>query len=69
MAVDITRNVLRAGMSRADVERILGKPTDPSKVAYQYELGMCSGLRFDFDVLYISFDADGIYQRAEILQH
>jgi hypothetical protein len=70
MAADIRDRVLRPGMSRAEVKRLLGEPDkDFKQDEYWYVLGMCSGLRIDYDVLHVYFDANGALQRAQIRQH
>jgi outer membrane protein assembly factor BamE (lipoprotein component of BamABCDE complex) len=70
MASDIKKRLLKRGMSRADVERLLGQPDRVSNPReYQYILGMCSGFQIDYDNLHIYFDEQGGLERAAIIQH
>lgn len=68
MANDIIGRIARPGQPKSVVEAALGTPQDMrSEVAY-YDLGMCSGLRADFDWLYVEY-ADSKVLRAYHVQH
>jgi hypothetical protein len=70
MAVDIKENVLRAGMSRADVIHLLGQPDyERPNGPLAYLLGMCSGLQIDVDTLDIHLNGDGKLTEVQIVQH
>ena len=69
MANDIKSKVLRVGQSKSEVENILGKPDIVEESRYEYLLGLCSGLRIDFDTLDAYFDSDGKLKGSEIVQH
>ena len=69
MAHDITTNVLRVGLPRAEVERLLGVPDYKRANTYAYFLGMCSGLRMDFDTLDVYFDPEGGVMKTSVVQH
>jgi hypothetical protein len=69
MAGDIKENVLSAGMTKTEVEKRLGLPDSNKIDAYEYLLGMCSGLRIDFDTLDVHFDSDGKLVDVYIVQH
>ncbi|WP_138516549.1 hypothetical protein [Rhodoferax bucti] len=69
MAHDIKTNILRAGQTTHDVEALLGKPDIIKDSVHQYYLGMCSGLRIDFDSLDIHFNTDGQIEGVYIVQH
>lgn len=71
MANDLKDRVLKAGMTRFDVEGLLGPPDAGSSTSaeYQYVLGMCSGLGWDFDVLHVHFTGDSKLERVAIIQH
>lgn len=68
MAFDIRDNLLVKGMSKEKVFSLLGEPDSSNESEYQYVLGMCSGLRIDFDVLHVYFK-DGALANAEVYQH
>ena len=70
MAKDIRDNILSNKMTKEDVVALLGKP-DGNIFAqeYQYVLGMCSGLGFDYDNLHVYFDEQDRFAHAEISQH
>ena len=70
MARDIEKRVLEAGITKADVERLLGAPDfvqEPRE--YRYTLGMCSGFKIDYDDLHIYFNEHGTFERSAIIQH
>jgi hypothetical protein len=69
MAHDIKTNILRPGQSTHDVEALLGKPDIIRDSVHQYYLGMCSGLRIDFDSLDVHFNTDGQVEGVYIVQH
>jgi len=68
MANDVIAKLARLGQPRPAVEAALGPPQDMHGEIAEYELGMCSGLRIDFDSLYIEY-ADGKVLRAYLVQH
>jgi hypothetical protein len=68
MANDIIAGIARRGQSKSAVEAALGDPQDMHGEIAKYDLGMCSGLRVDFDSLYIEY-ADGNVLRAYHGQH
>lgn len=69
MAHDITTHVLRLGLPKTEVEKRLGVPDYNRANAYAYFLGMCSGLRMDFDTLDVHFDSEGRLVKAFVVQH
>ncbi|MBN0989334.1 hypothetical protein [Amphritea pacifica] len=70
MAKDIRDNVLSSETTKEDVIVLLGSPEgDITKQVYKYDLGMCSGLRMDYDDLRIYFDDQGHYTHAKIVQN
>jgi hypothetical protein len=69
MANDLKGRVLLPGMSRESVERLLGNPTQSRAKELQYDLGMCSGLGIDFDILHVYFNEHGELERVAIIQH
>jgi len=70
MAYHLRDKVLEEGMSIEEVRSLLGEPdyaeTDHS---LQYNLGMWSGFRIDYDSFDIYFDEDGRFTHVEIVQH
>lgn len=69
MAHDIQTNVLRKGLTKAEVIGLLGEPDSRKDDVHGYSLGMCSGLRIDFDTLDTHFDSDGSLTTIQIVQH
>jgi len=70
MVGDLRSRHLEAGMSREAVEELLGKPDWATyEYVWQYNLGMYSGYRIDYDSLDIHFDDDGRLSHIEIVQH
>ena len=69
MAKHVKEQVLRPGLKREEVVRILGQPDFEKPDEVHYVLGMCSGLRIDFDGLHVYFDSTGELERVAILQH
>ena len=68
MANDIIATVARPGRPKSAVEAALGAPQGMRGEIADYELGMCSGLRIDFDSLYVEY-ADGKVLRSYHVQH
>jgi hypothetical protein len=56
-------------MSKADVISLLGTPDSEELNQVEYTLGMCSGLGMDYDGLIISFNKNGKFTNASIVQH
>lgn len=69
MTHDLKTNILRAGLKKMEVEKLLGEPDSKKATAHEYLLGMCSGLRFDFDTLDVHFDSEGKLVKVQIVQH
>ncbi|HXH04286.1 MAG TPA: hypothetical protein VNN09_13345 [Candidatus Competibacteraceae bacterium] len=69
MAIDIRDRLLVQGQTKQFVERLLGKPDFVAETEYRYTLGMCSGMRMDYDDLHIYFDNQGKITDAKIIQH
>lgn len=69
MAGDIRSRVLHTGMSKTEVEALIGPPDSTRDGVLEYFLGMCSGLRIDFDTLDVHLDADGKVKNVLIVQH
>ena len=71
MAHDIKTNVLRVGLTHAEVEKLLGQPDQikAESEMYEYVLGMCSGLRIDYDTLDVHFDSGGRLTKVQVVQH
>ncbi len=69
MAHDIKTNILRAGLTKAEVERLLGAPDFNRADSNEYFLGMCSGLRIDFDTLDVHFNPEGRLVKVQVVQH
>lgn len=61
MISDLFGSHLERGMSKSEVESLLGLPDEviSSSGRYKYFLGYCSGFGIDVDILEISFDIDG----------
>ncbi len=55
MAKDILRTIATPGASRTDVESQLGPADRVHENMAHYDLGMCSGLRVDYDNLDIKY--------------
>jgi len=69
MAGDIKNRLLKPGIPRADVERLLGLPDlSPDLQEYQYLLGVCTH-GIDEDYLHIYFDAERRVERVAIIAH
>ncbi|MES2674590.1 MAG: outer membrane protein assembly factor BamE [Pseudomonadota bacterium] len=68
MAFDVRDNLLVNGMSKEKVVSLLGAPDLSKDSEYQYVLGICSGLRIDYDVLHVYFK-DGGFVNAKVYQH
>lgn len=69
MANDIQMNVLRVGQTSNEVHGLLGRPDSVRDGVDGYFLGMCSGLRIDFDSLDIHFDNNNRLTLVQIVQH
>ena len=69
MAHDIKTNILRAGLTKIEVEKLLGAPDSNRADVHEYFLGMCSGLRIDFDTLDVHFDSNGRLSTVQVVQH
>jgi hypothetical protein len=69
MAHDIKTNILHAGLAKTEVENLLGKPDSNRSNVHEYLLGMCSGLRIDFDTLDVQFDSKGRLLEVQVVQH
>jgi hypothetical protein len=69
MANDIKSRVLKGGFSREAVKGLLGEPDADKPTKFEYMLGMCSGLRIDFDSLNVYFNESGKLTGATIVQH
>ena len=70
MVASLKSKHLRPGLSRQQVTNLLGEP-DVAKTPemYEYNLGMWSGFRIDYDGLQIYFDAQGQLTRVQRVQH
>lgn len=66
MALDLRDHVLKRGMSKTYVEKLLGRPQSTRSNALYYDLGYCSLV--DYDDLVIYFDAKGALVYAKIVQ-
>ena len=69
MAHDLKTNILRAGLAKTEVEKLLGQPESNRADVHEYDLGMCSGFRIDFDTLDIQFDSEGRLMKVQVVQH
>lgn len=69
MAMYIKKFLLKNTMSKADVISLLGTPDSEELNQVEYTLGMCSGLGWDYDGLIISFNKNGTFANASIVQH
>ncbi len=69
MAHDIKTNVLRIGMTKPEVENLLGQPDAIEAETHEYFLGMCSGLRIDMDTLDVHFNSEGQLTKIQVVQH
>jgi outer membrane protein assembly factor BamE (lipoprotein component of BamABCDE complex) len=69
MAYDLKTNILRAGLTKTEVEKLLGEPDANRANFHEYLLGMCSGLRIDFDTLDVHFDSDGKLVKVQVVQY
>ena len=69
MAKDIQKRIITPGMNRQEVEALLGQPDKKDPAEYVYFLGLCSGLRIDYDGLHIAFDAHNKVTHTQIIQH
>jgi outer membrane protein assembly factor BamE (lipoprotein component of BamABCDE complex) len=69
MANDVKNKVLKPGLSREAVKSLLGQPDSERPTKFEYSLGMCSGLRIDFDSLNVYFNENGVVASVAIVQH
>ena len=70
MADDLRKNHLRRGMAKEQVIELLGEPeSEKSSQLLEYNLGMWSGMGFDYDTLDIYFDSSGRLTETRIVQH
>jgi len=70
MADDLRRKHLPRGMAKEQVIELLGEPEyEKSSQVLKYNLGMWSGIRFDYDTLDIYFDSSGRLTETRIVQH
>ena len=70
MVSDLRWRYLDTGMTRAEVEKLLGTPDFKKRDdMYSYNLGMWSGFRIDYDSLDIHFDPDGRLINVRRVQH
>jgi hypothetical protein len=61
---------LQSGLTRDQVVALLGEPDmEKQPEMYEYNLGMWSGLRIDYDGLRIHFDAQGRLNYVQCVQH
>lgn len=70
MSKDLRRRYLRQGLTKQEVVKLLGEPDmNKSDNMYEYNLGMWSGFRIDYDGLQIHFDAEGRLSYVQCVQH
>jgi hypothetical protein len=69
MAHDIKTNILRTGLTKTEVERLLGEPDFNRIDVHEYFLGTCSGFQIDFDTLDVQFDSEGRLVKVQVVQH
>lgn len=70
MAEDLQRELRWRRPARDEVIAMLGKPDSTSGTnQLSYDLGMCSGLRIDYDTFEIRFDPSGKVSDAFMQQH
>ena len=69
MAHDIKTNILYVGLTKTEVEKLLGTPDSYRTNVHEYLLGMCSGLRLDFDTLDVHFNSKGRLVNVQVVQH
>lgn len=65
MVVDLQRVHLRAGMSRAEVQRLLGEPDQQQEFSDVYELGV-SPVGIDYEYFIVDYDASGAMTQSRI---
>jgi hypothetical protein len=69
MAHDIKTNIPRTGLTKTEVEGLLGEPDFNKAEVHEYNLGFCSGLRIDLDTLDVHFDSEGKLTEVYVVQH
>lgn len=70
MVASLKRRHLKSGTTREEVIELLGEPDMARKPEmYEYNLGMWSGFRMDYDGLQIHFDEGGRLKDVRCVQH
>ena len=69
MAHDIKTNTLHTGLTKTEVEGVLGEPDSNKADVHEYNLGFCSGLRIDLDTLDVHFNSEGRLIKIQVVQH
>ncbi len=72
MYTDLKNNYLKSDTSIHDVEELLGTGLDTGnehQKCLDYNLGMCSRFRFDYDSLHICFDGNDKVDYVTHIQH
>jgi outer membrane protein assembly factor BamE (lipoprotein component of BamABCDE complex) len=69
MATDIRERIISVGMSKQQVQAVLGNPDHDTPSESRYVLGMCSGMGIDYDDLHIYFNSNGTVVSTKIIQH
>jgi hypothetical protein len=70
MVASLQRSYLHSGLTRDQVVALLGEPDmEKRPEMYEYNLGMWSGFRVDYDGLQVHFDPQGRLIRTQCVQH
>jgi hypothetical protein len=70
MVKSLQRSFLHPGLTHDQVIELLGEPDlAKSSDMYEYNLGMWSGFRMDYDGLQVHFDSQGRLTHAQCVQH
>jgi SmpA / OmlA family len=70
MVESLQRSYLHPGLTRQQVVQLLGEPDlDESLNMSEYNLGMWSGFRMDYDGLQVYFDKQGRLTCVQCVQH
>jgi len=69
MARDIKTNILHVGLTKTEVEKLLGAPDSHRANVHEYSLGMCSGLRIDFATLDVHVNSKSRLVNVQVVQH